>query len=156
MGTEREFICNRCDGGYYSSDPATDRNGLCGECAELFAYSKLARQTLRSHEGRGDSVSAQLEMGYPSHGEAGEVTYLVREYGGSIPKQTLCAAHNALYVWDALSADLSGEDLAAHYATQDVAGNCDTCNEFARGDVERRPRGDAHCATCRCNKGGRS
>ncbi len=151
---ERNYTCNRCAGDFVAQDSA---NGLCGECAELFAYSKLSRQTLRANKGRGDTAAANAVMGYPSFGDSGQITYLVRgEEGDTIPMEKLCAAHDALFMWDAVGQGISGEDAAAHYTTQAPAGNCDTCNEFASGDVERRPRGDAHCATCLCNKGGRS
>jgi hypothetical protein len=136
---ERHYTCNRCGGDYVAR--ADDRNGLCGECAEFHAYSKLARQTLRQWGGRGDFASANEAMGYPSFRANGSsrdaITYLVREHGGSIPMQTLCAAHDALYVWDALGSGLSGDDAAAHYTTQAPAGNCDTCNEFEYGRARR-------------------
>jgi hypothetical protein len=128
---EREYTCNRCEGEYYSSDPATDRNGLCGECAELYAYSKLARQTLRAHGGRGDSASANIVMGFPTFGDGGFITYAVREHGGSIPRQQLCAAHDALYMSDAVwEGGLTVEEARSHYMTQRDEGQCDTCNEF--------------------------
>lgn len=132
--TEHTYTCNRCAGDYVARDAA---NGLCGECAEFYAYSKLARQTLRANGGRGDDAATNAAMGYPSFGDAGRITYLVREHGGSIPMQTLCAAHDALYVWDALGSGLGSDDAAAHYATQAPAGNCDTCNEFEHGRARR-------------------
>lgn len=126
-----ERTCNRCAGDYVALSVADDRNGLCGECAEFYAYSKLARQTLRANGGRGDDAATNAAMGYPSFGDAGHITYLVRgEEGDTIPMEKLCAAHDALYVWELLGQGLGGDDAAAHYTTQLPQGNCDTCNEF--------------------------
>lgn len=137
--SEKQYTCNRCGGDYVAL--ADMHNGLCGECAELFAYSKLARQTLRQWGGRGDSAAVNLIMGYPTFGNGGAatdtITYLVREHGWSIPMQTLCAAHDALYVYDAVGEGMSADDAAAHYTTQAPAGNCDTCNEFEYGRARR-------------------
>lgn len=131
MAVDRMRTCNRCEGEYYSSNPGTDRNGLCGECAELYAYSKQARQALRANGGRGDDAATNEALGFPQFGEGGSISYAVREHGGSIPRQQLCAAHDALYVSDAVwEGGLTTDEARAHYTTQDVAGNCDTCNEF--------------------------
>jgi hypothetical protein len=155
---ERQYWCNRCAGDYVALRSVADnRNGLCGQCAEFYEHSKLARRTLRANGGRGDDAATNATMGYPSFGDAGHITYLVRgEDGDTIPMMTLCAAHDALFMWDAVGDGVSADDAAAHYTTQAPTGNCDTCNEFEFGAVEKRPRGGVHCRTCLCDKGGRS
>ena len=143
-----EYTCTHC-GGDYVATPEADTT-LCGECAEFSEFAELGRRVLHSNSGRGDTHAASVAMGYLGFGDSGWMTYHVHEFGGSIPTLTLCGAHDALYRWNAVSAEsgVAHEDASANYTTQYAEGNCDTCNEWA--SVERRPVSDAHCYTCTC------
>lgn len=145
---DTEYTCTHCGGEFFAA-----RNSgatLCGACAEFSDYAALARRVLHSNSGRGDTYAASDAMGYPSSGGDGDMTYHVHELGGSIPTMYLCGAHDALYRWDAVSAEcgVAHDDAGATYTTMGAEGHCTSCNEW--GSIERRPVSDAHCDTCTC------
>ena len=149
---DTEYTCTHCGGDYVA--PVDSGTTLCGECAEFSDYAALARRVLNSNSGRGDNPAASTAMGYPEFrtdgSTTGYMTYHVYDLGGSIPLLTLCGAHEALYRWDAVSAEagVAHRDAAANYTTQGRPGDCTSCNEW--GDVVYRPVSDAHCTTCTC------
>lgn len=151
---DTEYTCTHCGGDYVA--PVNSGTTLCGECAEFSEFAELGRRVLNSNGGRGDTAAASTAMGYPEFrtdgSTDGNMTYHVYDLGGSIPILTLCGAHEALYRWDAVSAEagVAHEYAAANYTTQGLPGTCDTCTEFAGGIVYRRPVSDAHCDTCTC------
>jgi hypothetical protein len=151
---DTEYTCTHCGGDYVA--PVDSGATLCGACAEFSEFAELGHRVLNSNGGRGDTAAASIAMGYPTFGDDSHITYHVREFGGSIPVLSLCGAHDALYRWDAVSADggISHDDAPAHYCTPGAPLSCDTCNEWAGGygwaQVERRPVSDAHCDTCTC------
>ena len=143
-----DHTCTHCGGEFFAAQDSGAT--LCGACAELGEFAQLARAVLNSNSGRGDTYAASEAMGYPVFGNDGDMTYHVYELGGSIPTMTLCGAHDALYRWDAVSAEggVAHDDAGASYTTMGAEGACSSCNEW--GNIEHRPVSDAHCDTCTC------